>query len=161
MPPPGAQQEASEASHSLTPWNYNYIETAILSLFIAWLISTRSQAAAMFTRNTTLSKQKAGASFLNASILFMSVLGDEAQVSPIHSATFLSCHVILSLYRKQNISKMQGVGLQRWLRSQECLLLLQKTQIQFLAPMGHESQLPVAPSPEDLIPFSVRHRCMN
>lgn len=44
---------------------------------------------------------------------FMSILGDEAQVSPIHSAIFLSHHVILSLYHKQNISKMQGVRLQR------------------------------------------------
>lgn len=91
----------------------------------------------------------------------LSFLGDEAQVSPIHPAIFISHHVILSLYLKQNISKMQDLGLQRWVSSQEYMLLLQKTQIQFLAPMGHRSQLPVAPPPEDLIPFSVLHRCMN
>lgn len=41
----------------------------------------------------------------------LSVLGDEAQVSPMHSAIFLNHHVILSLYFKQNISKMQDLGL--------------------------------------------------
>lgn len=80
--------------------------------------------------------------------------GDEARVSPIHSTIFLNHHVILSLYLKQNIPKMQGLGLQTWVTSQACMLLLQKTQIQFLVPMGHKSQLPVAASPEGLIPFS-------
>lgn len=40
-------------------------------------------------------------------------------------------------------------GLERWLSSQECWLLFQRTQVRFPAPTLHSSHLPITPVPGD------------
>lgn len=46
------------------------------------------------------------------------------------------------------------MGLEEWLRSQQCILLFQWTQILFQTPILCDSQLPVNLAPEDLMPSS-------